>query len=398
MRPVSPHRDLTYSTVCLCALALVVLAAVAPSARAQMGCAENQNVDVVPSTTLDPNDASQNEMSQILFCTDDTPNTETAIETVAPDPDFSNPGWAVSFDPHEVSVNPGFVPGQMRYDVHIASHYKSVGNPAAGSVNVTVTFTAFAPSDLGIENFVHAGSTVPGEVGTYSFDLVNAGPLDPGEYTYSLVVLDPTAQVVAAPSGCEAPYLGTVACHADEIGAGSHRQVSFDVRNGNSSGDAVATVFAPWASEPDDEDEGQLYANEVLLPLSLSPPPTAPPGGGGVTPPGSIPKTPATPVPSGAPRKPFAITLPGPRSAAALGKGWALTVKALKAGVVKISLKVGSTTIAAGAAKAKAGKAVRIKLKATGSAAKHLDLYAGRRARLTVAQGRTKMTRSITLR
>ncbi len=367
-----------------CSLALLLVAFAVPDARAEMGCAEGQNIDVVPSTTLDPDDASLNEMSQILFCTDDTPNTETAIASVVPtsDPDFSDPGWAYTFDPHEVSVNPGFVPGQMRYDVLIASHYNTVGNPAADSVNVRVTFTAFAPSDSGIENFAHTGSIVPGEVGTYSFDLVNEGPLDPHEHTFGLQVLDPAAQIEGAPAACDPPTAGTISCSADSLSPGAVHHVSFTVRNGTASADAYALFDAPWASEPDEEDGG--HPNFAQLQLALAPQAPPPPGSG------QTPPIPARP-------KALTVTLPKHLFAGALKKGWPIRVEAPWAGKLKLVLKVGSVTIATGTGRARDGEIATIRLKATKSAAKHLGGYAHRHARLTITEGKTRATRGLTL-
>ncbi len=374
---------------CVLALALAFVGFAVPDARAEMGCAEGQNIDVVPSTTLDPDDASLNEMSQILFCTDNTPNTETAIVSIVPDsdPEFSNPGWAYSFDPHEVIVNPGLVPGQMRYDVLIASHYNSVGNPAADSVTVTVTFTAFAPSDPGIENFAHTGSIVPGEAGTYSFDLVNDGPLDPHEHTFGLQVLDPAAQIEGAPAGCDAPIAGTISCSADSLSSGAVHHVSFTVRNGTASGDASAHFLAPWASEPDEEDGG--HPNDAFLQLALAP--QAPPPSGGAPPSGSG-QTPSVTRP-----KALTVALPKHLSAAALKRGWAVKVEAARAGKLRLVLKVGSVTIATGSGRATAGETATVKLKATRSAARQLRSYARKHARLTVLEGKTRLTRGLTL-
>ena len=369
-----------------CLLALTLL--VAPDAQAEMGCPEHLNIDQ-PSVTLDPGDVNANEMSTILFCTDDTPNTITEITTVTQDPEFPSLGWSVSFDPHEVSVLPGLRPGQTRLDVHIASHFNSVGNPASDSVDVTITYVVFAPGDSGIENFNHSGSTVPGETGTYSFDLVNDGPLDPYENAFGLLVLDPSARIEAAPAGCDPPTAGSVACSADHLSPGVVHHVWFTVRNGTEAGDAYANFSAPWASEPDDEDGG--HPNSVLLRIALGGSPASPPGAGTMPPEtGNGQQAPAR-------SKALTVTLPKHPAAAALKRGLGIKVIALEPGRVGLTLKVGTLAIAHGAARVKAGRTTTVKLKATRSAAKQLGLYAGKRARLTVAQGRTKLTRWVTL-
>ena len=87
------------------------------------------------------------------------------------------------------------------------------------------------------------------------------------------------------------------------------------------------------------------------------------------------------------------VTLPKHPAASALKKGLGIKVKALEPGRVGLTLKVGALAIARGATQVKAGRTVTVKLRATRQAARQLALYAGKRARLTVAQGRTKVTR-----
>ena len=400
MAPAS--RRLTFpnlvSTLCLFLLLGVGASlAASPSAEAGMGICADGELIPIPTLWLDPDDVSQNETGHALFCTDETPNTTTEVESASPASGYPhpNPGWSYSIGPHQLNIAAGLVPGQGFFDVHIASHYNSVGSPAANSVDVVVSLTALAPSDTGIENFTHSGSTVPGETGTYSYDFVNAGPLNPREYTYKLIVPDPTAQVLAAPAGCDPPELGAVACHGDSLAVGGSHHVSFSVRNGNGSGDAIATFFAPWASEPD-EDEELPNSAALQLPLGPAPPPAGggpggeSPGAGGGSP-GTGGKTPA------ASAKALGVSLPKHTLASALKQGWGVKIKALKSGKVKLTLKVGAITIATGAGKAKAGKKVTIKLKATKAAAKHLGLYVKKRARLTVVQGKAKTSSSLTL-
>ena len=386
MRPAfrgrSPIHIAAVSALCLSA-ALAVLPA--PPARAEfIACSDGQDI-AVPVLTLNPSDADLNELSAAP-CTDSTPDTTTEIAAADRDPGYPELGWARTVNGNALFVRPDFVAGQMRFDVHVVSHFNQVGTPVADEVDVTLTFTALAPSDLGIEGFAHSGSTVPGEASTYSFEVVNGGPLDPRDHTYGLQVLDPKARIEAAPAGCEPPVGPTVSCHAAGLAAGATRPVSFTVRNGESTGDAKASVFGTWVEEPEEEDE--LHSNEALLRQPLGP---APPAGG-------APPPAASTTPPAAPPGKLSMILPKHRSAFALKQGWGVKVKASKPGVLKLTLEVGAETIARGAARAHPGKTVTVRLEATRAAAKHIGRFAGKRARLTVVQGQTKATQSLTLR